>query len=73
MKVIIVGAGVSGSDTGSRVSSARRRSMTWSCTSAMPQPPVAQDYAIGLKGETGLAVLERLGLRVRWSPVARSR
>ncbi len=63
MKVIIVGAGISGLTFGAALGQLAPQHEVELYEGDASAADRRRSYAIGLKGETGLAVLERLGLR----------
>lgn len=64
MKVIIVGAGISGLTLAAALAQLAPQHEVEIYERDASAADRRKSYAIGLKGETGLAVLERLGLRV---------
>ena len=63
MKVIIVGAGISGLTLAAALAQLAPQHEVELYERDASAADRRKSYAIGLKGETGLAVLERLGLR----------
>ena len=63
MKVIIVGAGISGLTLAAALAQLAPQHEVELCERDASAADRRKSYAIGLKGDKGLAVLERLGLR----------
>src|SRR6476620_3021842 len=63
MKVIVVGAGISGLTLAAALAQLAPQHEVEIYERDASAAARRKSYAIGLKGETGLAVLERLGLR----------